>query len=371
MQVAINAHLLSKVSNYRRAGIHRYIYGMVVNLPTAAPDMYFTLMLNHPLAEDLPRTVQRVGWDTSHPIRRIAWEQVIQPLALRRIQPDVYHAPAFVLPRFLTVPSVVTVHDLSFERYPEVLSAMRRRYLSAFTKSSCQRATRVIANSESTARDMIELWGIDPEKINVSSVGVSTVFKPLPATEIATFREEKGLPERFLLFLGTLEPRKNLPMLLRAYAQLLPSVRQGLHLVLAGGKGWMYEEVFETIAAYQLENTVHLPGYLPSEDLVKWYNAADAFVYPPLYEGFGIPILEAMACGRPVVASDSSSLPEAAGRVGILLPAADESAWTQTMQAIYDAGRVPAQQHAIEWAAQFTWERVAQRTVETYRQAIS
>ena len=369
VHIAINAHLLSKASGYRKAGIHRYIYGVLSQLPTLAPNLRFTYLLNHRLPDDLGTTTQRIGWDTSHPIKRILWEQLIQPWAMRQVNADVYHGMAFVAPYGLKMPSIVTVYDLSFERYPEVLSRFRRTYLSTFTKSSCQRATRVIAISESTANDLTELWGIDPAKIDVSSVGVSPEFKPLSSEEIQAFRAEKSLPTRFLLFLGTLEPRKNLPMLLRAYAQLKPAVRQELHLVLGGGKGWMYDEIFETIATHNLSDTVHLTGYIPSEDLVRWYNAADAFVYPTLYEGFGIPILEAMACGKPVLASNSSSLPEATGTIGKLLPPQDESAWTQAMQQVYEMGTVDAQNDAIAWAAQFTWQRVANNTIETYRQA--
>lgn len=370
VHIAINAHLLSPTTGgYRQAGIHRYIYGVISHLPLVAPDATFTWLLNHQLPDALPSITQRVGLNTVSPMRRIFWEQIIQPFALRQVRPDVYHASAFVMPYGVRVPSVVTVFDLSFVHYPDVLSRARRLYLQTFTRNSCQRATRVIAISESTKRDLVQLWDIDPAKIDVSSVGVDPAFRPLPEDEIAAFRVEKNLPPRFLLFLGTLEPRKNLPMLLRAYARLSPQIRQELHLVLGGGKGWFYDDIFATIDRHQLGGTVHLPGYIPSDELLWWYNAADAFVYPTLYEGFGLPILEAMACGKRVLASDSSSLPEAVGDVGHLLPADDEAAWTNALQAIYDQPAM-RQDAATLWATQFTWRRVAQRTYDSYQQAI-
>ncbi|MBI5932040.1 MAG: glycosyltransferase family 4 protein [Chloroflexi bacterium] len=369
--IAINAHLLGRGSGYRSAGIHRYIYGVLSNLPALDESLRYTVMLNHPLQGDFPRMEQRQGmFNTDDPKRRIVWEQVIQPLALRQIRPDLYHAMAFVGPRLVPCPSVVTVYDLSFIRYPEVLSGARRQYLQAFTQATCQRATRVIAISESTADDVVKLMGIPREKIDVAVPGVSDEFCPLPPDEIEAFRREKNLPERFFFFLGTLEPRKNLPMLLRAYAQLPKSDREAVHLILGGGKGWMYDEIFATIEHYQLADTVHVPGFVDS--LVGWYNAAEALVYPTLFEGFGMPIVEAMACGTPVIASNTSSLPEAAGEAGVLLPPDDESAWTQALaRMIHDsAWRAERSQRGRAWAANFTWERTALETVLSYQRVL-
>lgn len=371
--IAMNAHLLASGNGYRQAGIHRYIYNVLTHLPSLDDSFSYTVLLNHALDKTLPRVQEQKGmFDTSSPLKRILWEQVIQPFALRRLKPDLYHAMAFVMPRFLACPSIVTIYDLSFVRYPEVLSTLRRRYLQTFTRESCQRATRIIAISESTADDLVKLWGIRREKIDVAPPGVSPEFRPLPPDQIETFRQKAKLPPRFLLFLGTLEPRKNLPMLLRAYARLPEDRRNEMHLILGGGQGWMTEAIFATIAQHQLEKTVHLPGYIAPEDLIFWYNAAEALVYPALYEGFGIPILEALACGKPVLVSRSSSLPEAAGEVGILLPPDDENAWTDAIQTLIDTPPTPAifQPQASAWAAQFTWERTARITLESYHRTL-
>jgi glycosyltransferase involved in cell wall biosynthesis len=253
-----------------------------------------------------------------------------------------------------------------------VLSTFRRQYLQHFTRSSCQRATRIIAISESTAQDIVEHWGIPREKIDVTLLGVSPEFRPLSEGDVEGFRQQKGLPKRFLFFVGTLEPRKNLPMLIRAYGNLPKDVRQEVHLVLGGGKGWLYEEIFETIERLNLGDTVHTPGYIPAEELALWYNAADALVYPTVYEGFGFPVIEAMACGKPVLVSDSSSLPEVAGDVGTSLPPDDESAWTQALSnIILDEKSRKEQKPRLEaWASKFTWQRTAHQTIESYHKAL-
>ncbi|MBZ0318287.1 MAG: glycosyltransferase family 4 protein [Anaerolineae bacterium] len=369
--IAINAHLLGRGAGYRSAGIHRYIYGVLSNLPALDETLRYTVLLNHPLQTELEE--RRGMFNTDDPKRRIVWEQVVQPFALWQIKPDLYHAMAFVAPRFVPCPFVVTVYDLSFIRYPQVLSGARRKYLQLLTRSTCERAARVIAISESTAHDLVELMGIPRAKIDVAVPGISHDFCLLPPDEVAAFRRKHNLPERFFFFLGTLEPRKNLPMLLRAYAQLPRSDREAVHLILGGGKGWMYDEIFATITQHQLADTVHVPGFVDAEALVWWYNAAEAFVYPTLFEGFGIPIVEAMACGTPVIASNTSSLPEAAGEAGVLLPSDDESAWTQALsRMIHDAEwRVERSRLGQTWAANFSWERTAQQTLESYQQVLS
>jgi glycosyltransferase involved in cell wall biosynthesis len=374
IHIALNAHLLARSANYRQAGIHRYMYGLISHLPWVDESLRLTVLANHPIKaedgySDLPRLETRVSpFDTTHPLKRIVWEQSLQMVALHHLQPDIYHALAFVGPWHVSAPMVVTVYDLSFIRYPEVLTRTRRLYLHHLTQRTCQQARRVIAISQSTAHDLTELLGIDPSKIDVAYPGVSSAFQPLPADEVAIFRHKKSLPARFFLFLGTLEPRKNLPMLIRAYGQLSADERMTCHLVIGGGKGWLYQEIFDTIEGLNLSDTVHVPGYIPIDELAWWYNAAHAFVYPALFEGFGIPIVEALACGRPVLASNISSLPEATGPHAVLLPPHDENAWTEALrQAITAPDTNELQTTRRAWASAFTWRRTAEQTLASYR----
>lgn len=374
MHVALNAHLLSTQASYRSAGISSYIYRLLEALPDADPALTCTVFTGSQAAPPAHERLyaRRARWNTAHPLRRILWEQVFQPFALRRVKPDLAHALAFVAPVFSPVPSVVTVYDLSFVHYPALLSAARRRYLQLLTRRSCQRARRVIAISQSTARDLVQTFGLAPGKIDVAAPGVGEQFRRLPAAEVEAFRQRRGLPARFLLFVGTLEPRKNLPLLLRAYAALPASLRSDVHVVLAGGKGWRYEDVFATIEVHGLGHTVHLPGFVPAEELPLWYNAADGFVYPSVFEGFGLPVVEALACATPALVSDVSSLPEAAGDPDCCLPPHEAGAWTAALaRMIEDAGwRADAGARGQQHAAHFRWAHTAAQTVASYRQAL-
>ncbi len=372
--ICLNAHLLSAQAGYRSAGINGYIANLLHALPDAAPDFSYTVFVGAqaqlPAQERL--TIRRAAWNTENPLRRILWEQLIQPFALRAAQPDLMHALAFVTPLLSPVPSVVTVYDLSFVHYPDRLPAARRWYLRLFVRRSCWRARRVIAISHSTARDLVQTFGLPPERIDVAAPGVGEQFRPLPRAEVQAFRTRKGLPDRFFLFVGTLEPRKNLPVLLRAYARLPVSQRRAVPLVLAGGRGWMDSAIQATIAAHDLADTVLQPGYLPADELPWWYNAAEALIYPSVYEGFGLPVLEALACGTPALVSDVSSLPEAVGEGGMRLPPDDVSAWTEALERVLaDPGwRAEASARGLAHAARFTWAQTATQTANSYRRAL-
>ncbi len=373
--IALNAHLLTAQVGYRSAGVNGYIYNLLHALPSADPSialLVFTGRQGHPPTHKR-LIVRRAPWSTEDPTRRILWEQLVQPFALTQIRPDLVHALAFVSPVVNPFPSVVTVYDLSFIHYPDRLPASRRLYLRLLTRRSCRVARRVIAISHSTAHDLTKTFTIPADKIDVAVPGVGEQFKPLPKAEVKAFRQREGLPDRFLLFLGTLEPRKNLPVLLRAYARLPETDRQAVHLVLGGGKGWMFDDIFRTIEQYNLAATVHLPGYIPADDLPLWYNAAEAFVYPSIFEGFGLPVIEAMACGTPALVSNVSSLPEAAGDAGWLLPPDDVDAWADALARIgHDAAwHQTASERGRSHAARFTWANTAAQTVTSYHKALN
>lgn len=372
VKIALNAHLLSGSAGYRSAGIHGYMFNTLAQLPAAAPeDWQFTVFAGAQTQSAFERmALRRSRWNTESPTRRIVWEQAIQPFQLGGF--DLYHALAFVSPLLLTTPSVVTVYDLSFIRYPGVLTTARRLYLRMFTALSCHRAQRVIGISQSTARDVVDLLGIPADKVDVALGAYNPeIFYPLPEYQVAAFRTAKGLPERFWFFVGTLEPRKNLPTLIEAYAALPRSER--LPLILGGGKGWQYEPIFATIERHHLGNDIRLTGYLPADELPLWYNSAEAFVYPSVYEGFGLPVLEAMACGTPVIVSDASSLPEVVGEAGALIPPQDVEGWTEALRrAFHDTlWRDALRQRGLLRAQQFTWDATAAQTIRTYQRALA
>ncbi|NDJ62168.1 MAG: glycosyltransferase family 4 protein [Chloroflexi bacterium] len=373
MHVGLNAHLHSARAGYRSAGIHGYIDGLLRHLPAAAAgdprDWAFSAFVGsaNPLAID-GVAVRQSRLDTEPPPRRILWEQTLQPWLLGDF--DLYHALAFVAPLLLTTPSVVTVYDLSFMHYPRVLSPARRLYLRLFTALSCRRARRVIAISHSTARDLTATLNIPADKIDVAAPGCDFgFFRPLPPETIAAFRRAHDLPERYWLFVGTLEPRKNLPTLLAAYAALPPAER--LPLIIGGGKGWDYEPIFAAVDDYDLGNTVQFVGFISPELLPLWYNGAQSFVYPSVFEGFGLPVLEAMACGTPVIAAATSSLPEVVGAAGLTVPPHDTGAWTEALRRSHDAAwRDSARAQGLSAAQRYTWAETARQTLLSYRRAV-
>jgi glycosyltransferase involved in cell wall biosynthesis len=371
IHVGVNAHLLSLSTTYRSAGISWYIYHLLQHLPAVDAAITYTVFLSGGSfrGDDVAR--QRLSRLPTHrPAVRILWEQAIQPWAVRQAGVDLVHAMAFVGPLLSSRPAIITIHDLSFLYYPQGFQRWNRFYLRLFTRWSVRRAQRVIAVSGSTKLDVVQAYGFPASGVDVVYHGVDAAFRPLPAAQVAAFRQKQGLPERFLLFVGTLEPRKNVARLIEAYARL-PAGRPPLMLV--GGKGWLYDEVLARVEALGLGDDVHLVGYVPAGDLPLWYNAAQIFVYPSLYEGFGLPPLEAMACGTPVVTSCTSSLPEVVGQAARLVDPTDIEALAAAIEDLLQdrTQREQLQAAGLKQAQQFTWAEAAQGTVSSYRLALS
>jgi glycosyltransferase involved in cell wall biosynthesis len=371
IHVGVNAHLLSMTESFRSAGISWYTQNLLRHLPDADPAIAYTVFVGENRYGGVPGVQLRVSRLPTHrPTVRILWEQAIQPWALRQAGVDLLHGLALVGPMMGACPFVVTIHDLSFVHYPQNFQSLKRLYLQFFTRLSVRRARRVIAISENTKRDVVQQYGISPDKVDLVYYGLDPSFRPLPADQIAHFRAERRLPERFILFVGTLEPRKNVVRLIEAYAQL-PADRPPLMLI--GGKGWLYDDVYARVEDLDLAGEVEFVGYVPGEDLPWWYNAADIFVYPSLYEGFGLPPLEAMACGTPVVSSMVSSLPEVVGPGGLLVDPTDTGALASAMEQLLtdrDAhDRIEAA--GLAQAKTFSWQEAARRTVDSYRRALT
>jgi glycosyltransferase involved in cell wall biosynthesis len=301
---------------------------------------------------------------------RIAWEQTAWPAAARRHRLDLIHSMAFVAPPVLPCPLVATIYDLSFVMQPDAFPAAQRRYLDRQTARTCRVARRLIAISESGRQDIHAVYGVPLTRIDVVRPGVEGRFRPLPAAEVAAFRAAEGLPERFLLHVGTLQPRKNIPVLLRALARLADT---DIPLLLVGGRGWLTDELDAEIAALGLGNRVRFVGYVPDEALPSWYNAATVLVYPSLYEGFGLPIVEALACGTPVVAADTSSLPEAGGAAAVYFDPRDPAALAAQLDALLGdpAARARAAAVGPEQARRFSWEQAGRDLLAVYERALA
>lgn len=378
VHVAINAHLLSSAASYRSAGVSNYSRHLLTALGRLVVDgevpHRFTAFLHADDFAAMGVEVKRGSARLEKPLLRIAWEQTILPVALSRIQADVVHGLVNVLPLATQRPGVVTVHDLSFLRLPELFPPYKRAYLTALCRASVARAQQIIAVSRQTADDLAAVWGVDRERVLIAPNGVDTRFSPGAPAQAAAFRQARGLPERFWLSLGTLEPRKNLSMLLEAFArwrQTAPFAEPQPHLVLAGGKGWYYDTIFSQVAALGLTECVHFPGFVPGEELPQWYRAAELFLYPSRYEGFGLPVVEAMACGTPVICSNAPGVREVAGDAAMQLPPDDVDAWVAafSMAATQPAFLAALRSAGLERAKQFTWENAAAVTIDAYERA--
>jgi glycosyltransferase involved in cell wall biosynthesis len=352
--VGLNAHLVSTQQTYRAGGISRASANLIDALARI----------------DVPErfVVFREGRLPTHrPAVRILWEQLVAPFEARRL--DLFHGLAYALPLVLPCAGVVTVHDLSFMRYPELFNRPNRLYLKVATRIATRQARRVIAVSESTKRELVTLLGAPADKIVAIPNGVEPSFRPLPREEVETFRRAKGLPDRFILCLATLEPRKNLGLLVRAFARM----NTDHALVLAGGKGWLYDAIFAEVRSLGLESRVLFPGFIPFEEQPLWYNAAAALAYPSLYEGFGLPPLESMACGTPVVCANSSSLPEVVGDAGLLVDPRDDAGLAEALGRLTEDAplRERLREAGLSRARLFSWDDVARRTVDVYRAALA
>jgi glycosyltransferase involved in cell wall biosynthesis len=246
-----------------------------------------------------------------------------------------------------------------------------RLYFSKWMPLTYNRAQKIIAISENTKRDIMSLLKIPEEKIVVIHSAVGDEFKPIHDRQrLSDVKKKYKTGEHFILDVGTLEPRKNLPFLVKAYHLALKSGQINHNLVLTGKKGWYYEGLFDLIKELKLENKVILPGYVADEDLPALYNAADLFCFPSLYEGFGFPPLEALNCGTPVIAADNSSIPEVVDSAGILLPIDSEKIWAENIIKVLGSASLQKElrEKGLVQAKKFSWGKTARETVEVYKE---
>lgn len=374
MHIAINAHLLAHTRSFRRAGVSNYVEALLTHLGAIDRRNRYTIYTTRGLdaaALGLPPNfaIRPSRFPTINPRVRIPWEQLLAPFLLRVARADVFHGVLNIAPLFCPTPSVITIHDLAFLSFPQTFRRVNRTYLTWATRASARGAARILAVSEFTKREIVRLLGIAPERIVVTYDACDSRFAPPEPERLAAFRARKGLPDRFILFVSTLEPRKNIPTLLDAYARIAGAT--DAPLLIGGGKGWLYEPIFARLEALGLGDRVRMVGFIDADELPLWYAAATVFTMPSLYEGFGMPLLEAMACGTPVVASSSSSLPEVVGDAGLLAPPTDADALgAAILRLLNDADlRADLRERGLRQARRFSWAETAERTLRAYEDA--
>lgn len=368
MRIGLDARTLQG----RFTGDSTYWRGLIEGLAHADTPHEFIVYLDSRMPEpDLIESDNMRIHPLSAPTGRL-WSAWAFPRALKADSADLAHVQ-YTIPPSMPCPVVTTIHDVSFKRHPEFFSVKDRMILDAGVKRASVCAARIIAVSEYTKQEICELYGIPAEKISVIYSGADAQYKPVnPKFAYRLARDKYGISKAFILTVGVIQPRKNLPRLLEGFSRFRADGHIGHKLVIVGKYGWKESALEKKISEMNLGDDVILTGYVPYEDLPALYSAADVFVYPSVYEGFGLPVLEAMACGTPVVTGNLSSLPEVVGEAGLMVDPHDPNAFAEAMAKVLFDGdlHTDLSERSLSRAAKFTWENTARDTLSVYESSV-
>src|SRR5215475_7735138 len=374
MRIGIDAHAIGA----RQGGNETYISNLIKSLAEIDGDNLYTIYLANADAaarwrEEFTNRYKNFSIRLLPPPTPLVRVPVYLTYELFRRPVDVLHVQ-YTAPPFCRIPIVVTIHDLAFERMPETFTRRGSFQLKLTVRRTAKKAARIATVSEYSRQDLLDIYKLPPEKVVVTYNGVESHFTPRPdlPNESQEIRSRYGISRDFLLAVGSLQPRKNLIRLIRAYAKLR-SERADFtpQLGIVGRRVWLTHEIFDEVKKHRWADDVILTGYVADEDLPALYRAAKAFVYPSLFEGFGLPPLEAMACGTPVVTSGVSSLPEVTGGAALLIDPNDERALANALIEIVSNERLRAElrERGIAQAKKFTWRDAAEKTLRLYQEA--
>jgi glycosyltransferase involved in cell wall biosynthesis len=362
---------------HAKAGIGRYAESLARALVGREPER-FCLFYNRVQGSEPPEGLVSVPSRTIHagykPWRMAVWLGQLTRVGFNRLVPDaeLFHATEHLLPPLRDVPTVLTVHDMIFKLFPEHQKRLNYWYLNATMPLYCRRADAIITVSESSKRDIVAQYGLDPAKITVIHEAAAPEFVPAPPEKVDQVRHTYNLPEQYMIHVGTIEPRKNLTRLVDAL-QRLRDAGLAIPLVVVGSKGWLYDDFFRHLEELDVRDSVFFPGYVAYADLPTMYSAATVAAMPSVYEGCGLPVLEAMGCGVPVVSSNSSSLPEVGGDAVRYFDPYDVETMAEAIRTVWLDADLQAEmrQRGLAQAAKFSWGRAAQETMVIYEKILS
>ena len=377
----------------QRAGIGRYTRGLVNALIEMDAENEYVLLVVGKVREargntehatrntkpgqhlaSLPPNFRLRRLPLPHRLVTIAWHRLRLPLPAELfVGPvDIFHSPNFLLPPLRRARGLITVHDLAFLRVPECADPSLRAYLTTAVPRSIARSDRILADSLSTKRDLMELLNVPGKRISIIPAGVEPRFRPIDDEgELERVRRRYSLDEPFILSLGTLEPRKNYVRLIEAHARLRRRLPSAPSLIIAGGHGWLCEDILAAAKRHG-NGSVRSLGFVPDKDLPALYTLAELFAFPSLYEGFGLPPLEAMACGTLVVCSNRASLPETVGDAALMVDAEDIEGLATAMQRALEDEKLRTEMIAkgLAQAKRFTWRKAAEKLLEAYEETL-
>lgn len=356
----------------RRTGAGNYIFQLIKNLAVIdTRNSYIIFAKPDHIAEWKieQANFQFISVPLHNRAKRLAWEQTGLPILASRYRLDLLHSPHYTIPLPLTCKSVVTFHDMIFFLYPELYGRFRQQFFTTMMRLSARKADAILTDSQSTAEDLHKILGTQRNKIFPVLLACDRHYQPVTdLSQVNQICTSYGLsPNQYFLYVGVLEPRKNIPVLLQALRNLLDHGFEH-RLAITGKKGWMFDEIFATVKRLQLHPHVIFTGYVPEEHLPFLYTGCTASIYPSLYEGFGMPVLEALACGTPVITSNISSMPEITADAALLIdPHSAEQLTTAMEQMLSNEGlREQLKKRALTRAIEFSWEKTAQETLKIY-----
>ncbi|HML20488.1 MAG TPA: glycosyltransferase family 1 protein [Aggregatilinea sp.] len=359
-----------------RAGLGRYARSLtdalLQEMPNA-PTLFYNRTPQAHIPDQWTHVPQRSIRMAYKPWRMMVWQGQLTHASFQRLVPgvQVFHATEHLLMPLGDVPTVMTVHDLIYKLFPQHHKRLNYYFLNAAMPLFVKRANAIITVSQATKNDLMRYYGTPDQKITVVHEAASPNFRVVSPGEVARVRQKYDLPAQYMLVVGTVEPRKNLSRLVEVLARLRRDFPD-LQLVVVGAKGWLYEDFFKRIQELNLTDAVNVLGYVPDEDLPGVFRAAVVYVMASVYEGAGLPVLEAMACGVPVASSRESSLPELGADVPHYFNPHDVNNMTEVLGIVLSDARLRAEMAAAgpERAARFSWKRAAVETLRVYRKLV-
>ncbi|HEY3024909.1 MAG TPA: glycosyltransferase family 1 protein [Pyrinomonadaceae bacterium] len=371
MHIAIDAHSVGA----QLGGNESYITNLIESLADIDSVNRYTLYVTKPeAAKRFANRWPNFTLRTTLPHTPLVRVPLTLSAELRRHPVDLLHVQ-FTAPPFCPCPVVASIHDLSFEHLPKTFKRRSRMQLRLTVRQTARNAARILALSEYSRGDIIETYGIEPERVSVIPPAAPGHFAPVTdVLELARVRRNYGIEDEYILSVGSIQPRKNLARLIAAYASLRRLRPQAKlpQLVLVGKKAWLFDETLRAATEHGLTSDIIFTGYVPEADLPPLYSGACCFIYPSYFEGFGLPVLEAMQCGTPVIAGNRTSLPEVVGDAGLLVDPFDEQALALAMARVIENSDLAAELcvKGLKRAREFSWRKTARMTLEVYKQAV-